>query len=296
MYIQHAPSQKIEDITGDGGVKKSTTKFGIGPIVSGNALCRIHYSAYLSGEVEPFDSTRMRNSHARIRIGSHGNGLRGLQIAISTMRKNEEAKFFIHPDYAYGELGVPPRIPGNATVIFEVEMVSFVNEAEDFDDGDVDDAERRSWRKIFNKLDPLHHEANDLYHHGDYRRAIKVYGKSIRIARDAALYSQEDEDQMNDFSAKMFLNVALCSLKLGNYKNTISMCKRVLSLKPDELKAFFRLAQAHRLNANYVKAKKFILIAKAKSQVNSDILEELAALSRFNIFSILEIFKNMKAQ
>lgn len=31
----------------------------------------------------------------------------------------------IKPDYAYGDLGCMPRIPGNSTLLFEVELLSF---------------------------------------------------------------------------------------------------------------------------------------------------------------------------
>ena len=37
-----------------------------------------------------------------------------LDIATSTMRKAEITRFLIKPNYAYGDMGVPPRIPGGA--------------------------------------------------------------------------------------------------------------------------------------------------------------------------------------
>ena len=39
----------------------------------------------------------------------------GLDIAVATMKTGEVAKFLIKPEYAFGALGCPPRIPAAAT-------------------------------------------------------------------------------------------------------------------------------------------------------------------------------------
>lgn len=44
------------------------------------------------------------------------------------MKKGEVAKITCSPEYAYGEAGSPPKIPPNATLNFEVELLRWEGE------------------------------------------------------------------------------------------------------------------------------------------------------------------------
>lgn len=54
-----------------------------------------------------------------------GSVIKAWDLGIATMKKGELAKFTCKPKYAYGEAGSLPKIPPNATLIFEVELVSW---------------------------------------------------------------------------------------------------------------------------------------------------------------------------
>jgi len=49
--------------------------------------------------------------------------IKAWDIGVSTMHEGEIAVFECHSAYAYGQNGSPPKIPGDATLIFEVELI-----------------------------------------------------------------------------------------------------------------------------------------------------------------------------
>ena len=55
------------------------------------------------------------------------------------MKKGEKALLTIKPEYGYGEQGSPPTIPANATLQFEVELLSWnsVNDITPSKDGGI---------------------------------------------------------------------------------------------------------------------------------------------------------------
>lgn len=54
----------------------------------------------------------------------------GMELGLLSMRRGELARFLFKPTYAYGTLGCPPLIPPNATVLFEIELIDFLDSAE----------------------------------------------------------------------------------------------------------------------------------------------------------------------
>lgn len=56
--------------------------------------------------------------------------LGGLEIGVLTMKKGEVARFIFAPNYAYGQQGCLPLIPPDATVLFEVELIDFLDSAD----------------------------------------------------------------------------------------------------------------------------------------------------------------------
>lgn len=57
----------------------------------------------------PFDSTYLRNKTEKFRL-DRVETILGLHHAVRSMKKNENSRFFIKWEYAFGILGCPDRI------------------------------------------------------------------------------------------------------------------------------------------------------------------------------------------
>jgi len=100
----------------------------------------VHYVGTLESDGSEFDSSRSRGEEFSFVLGQ-GMVIKGWDVGVKTMKKGELAKFTLAPEYAYGEQGSPPKIPANATLVFEIELFRWVSKSDLFQDGGVIKAE-----------------------------------------------------------------------------------------------------------------------------------------------------------
>lgn len=84
-------------------------------------VAKIHYTGWLTDGVV-FDSSRRTNTPYAVQVG-RGQVIPGWDEMLQLMEVGTRVKVTIPYELAYGEAGRPPRIPGKATLIFEMEMV-----------------------------------------------------------------------------------------------------------------------------------------------------------------------------
>jgi len=81
----------------------------------------VHYTGWLvSGE--KFDSSLDRGKPFSFQLGL-GQVIQGWERGIEGMRIGEKRRLTIPARLAYGKKGMPPLVPGNAPLIFEVELL-----------------------------------------------------------------------------------------------------------------------------------------------------------------------------
>lgn len=86
----------------------------------------VFFLSNLSGSLtdgRKFDSSRDRDKPFKFKIGKQ-EVIRGWEEGIVQMSLGQRAKLTCSPDYAYGNKGHPGIIPPNATLIFDVELLS----------------------------------------------------------------------------------------------------------------------------------------------------------------------------
>ncbi|CAI4223554.1 unnamed protein product [Auanema sp. JU1783] len=110
----------------DGGVLKLVKTPGKNNLkpMKGNQV-HVHYVGTLENG-DKFDSSRDRGTEFDFTLGQ--GVIEGWSIGVATMTEGEVAEFKIRSDYGYGSSGSPPKIPGGATLIFEIELISWQGE------------------------------------------------------------------------------------------------------------------------------------------------------------------------
>lgn len=122
-------------LSADGGVVKEIIQHGVNgwqKPENGDDV-QMHYRGTLLDGTE-FDSSYSRNTPFVFKLGE-GKVIKGWDIVGKTMAKGEKAKVTLRPEYAYGDSGSPPKIPQNATLVFEMELLSWTSKRDVFGDG-----------------------------------------------------------------------------------------------------------------------------------------------------------------
>ncbi|MBX3025473.1 FKBP-type peptidyl-prolyl cis-trans isomerase [bacterium] len=103
------------------GLQYADTALGNGPTPNDGQIVVVHFVGWLDDGTK-FDSTRDRGKPFGFPLGS-GQVIRGWDEGVRGMRVGGKRRLVVPPALGYGEKGVPPIVPPNARLIFDVELV-----------------------------------------------------------------------------------------------------------------------------------------------------------------------------
>lgn len=115
------PGKGGVEITTPSGLKYLDLVVGTGATPQRGQTVTVHYTGTLANGSK-FDSSVDRGKPADFKIGV-GGLIKGWDEGLMSMKVGGKRKLTIPPNLGYGSQGRPPDIPGNSTLIFEVELL-----------------------------------------------------------------------------------------------------------------------------------------------------------------------------
>lgn len=122
------------------------------------------------------------------------------------MSRGEKAILTCRSDYAYGANGSPPRIPPDATLKFEVELIDFR------------DKEREIWEMEYHervvKAQEFKELGNAKVREGNFQEALDLgYLKSLEYIKDDPVDEEEFDQtvtELKTLKVSVYSNISLC--------------------------------------------------------------------------------------
>jgi hypothetical protein len=99
----------------------SELDIGEGPEAAQGQKVSVHYTGWLA-DGKKFDSSHDRGSPFQFTLGE-GKVIKGWDLGVEGMRVGGKRKLTVPPELGYGKNGADARIPPDATLVFEVELL-----------------------------------------------------------------------------------------------------------------------------------------------------------------------------
>lgn len=229
-----------------------------------------HYSSvlydvvgYLEYNDNPFDNSISRGVPMFHRL--HKDiVLPGIKIGLMHMRQGEKAQILIKPKYAFRELGCPPRVPANSTVLFSVILHKTWEESalDDYLDLDAENQAKVTYNQRYEMCLKHKEAANQFYKDMRLKEALIRYKAAIKCLDDFPSVLLADQSSKEAKLITILLqNAMVIYNKLRMPRAATKAAKRLLERDPKNLKALHGMCKARICLGDYDEA--LIYINKA---------------------------------
>jgi len=257
----------------DGGVMKCITQEAPegaeGPPPSGDEVIA-HYTGTLKSDGSKFDSSRDRGQPFKFTIGQ-GQVIAGWDEGFASMKVGEKALLNIRSDYGYGKSGSPPKIPADADLVFDVELISFAPK------------KKEKWElspeETTEEAKKLKDEGTELFKGKRFNEAADKYQEAAGF-----VFDNEEGESIPDDDKPLFVscwgNAAMCFIKTEEWRSASDACDKILGIEGEEknLKALFRRGTAKTNLGDFSGAKADLMMAYSVDGKNKDVRKALAAM------------------
>ncbi|NXF77770.1 FKBP6 isomerase, partial [Sclerurus mexicanus] len=243
--------------------------------------CTVKYSGYLGNWNNLFCSYG-HNKYPKLMKLGRDITLWGLELGLLSMARGEAARFVFAPQYAYGQRGCPPCIPPDTTVLFEVEVLDFIDSEECDVFFELSDEQQDMFplEKVLKVAATEREFGNYFFHKQNFRVAKQRYKRALSIL-GRSCSSEAEQKQINASKVPLLLNLSLTYLKLERPQRALKYGKAALEMDQGNAKALFRCGQACLCMKEYSKSQDFLTRAQRIQPFNRDINNELKKLARY---------------
>jgi len=247
---------------------------GNGECPGKGANVTVHYVGTFE-DGKQFDSSRERGVPLKFRLG-YGMVISGWDIGIASMKTSEKAILKCSPKYCYGTQGSPRSVPPNATLTFEIELLSWEKEPETVPE------KCEAARKCKEKGNALFKEqkGNALFKEQKFQEANEFYEQAQDIFRHTWGLKDQEKKQVEEIQSSCLLNQAICKLKLEDYSGARLKCEKVLDIDKNNVKSLFRRGQAYAGEGEFDKAKRDFMAAIRQDPKDPLMRKEYEALKK----------------
>ena len=217
-------------------ILQAATDDALGPPPNGSQVSA-HYTGRLQSDGTKFDSSVDRGKPFSFAVGT-GQVIKGWDEGFASMKVGEKAILQCTPSYGYGAAGAGPKIPGNATLEFEVELLGFKEKVKE--KWEMTPEERTTFAKR------LKTEGTELFQKEQFSEACTKYIDAANYSVDEGIEAKDVSSEETPLYVSCWLNAAMCHMKNKEWADAVHACHNVLNVpeldddKLTKVKAYYR--------------------------------------------------------